>query len=82
MQQLIQLHQQLYATEKLKGAINKQVEYLEVLIDADLKLLQTGDIRMADLVIAMNNYVTAKNLVVQNTISRYQIINQINYWNK
>jgi hypothetical protein len=45
-------------------------------------LLETGDARIADLVIALNNYLTAKNLLTQNTVSRLQIINQINYWNR
>ena len=81
-QQLAQLHQQLYAIENLLGAINKQIKYIETLIDVNGKLLETGDIKMTDYVLALNNYINAKNLVVQNMISRYQVINQINYWNK
>jgi hypothetical protein len=72
----------LYAIENLLGTINKQVTYIETLIEANGKLLETGDIKMTDYVLALNNYITAKNLVVQNMISRYQVINQINYWNK
>jgi len=37
---------------------------------------------MTDYILALNNYITAKNLVVQNMIARLQIINQLNYWNK
>ncbi len=81
-QQIAQLRQQLYAIEGLLGTINKQVRYIETLIEANGKLLETGDIKMTDYVLALNNYITAKNLVVQNMISRYQVINQINYWNK
>jgi hypothetical protein len=81
-QQIAQLQQQLYAIENLLGTINKQVTYIETLIEANGKLLETGDIKMTDYVLALNNYITAKNLVVQNMISRYQVINQINYWNK
>jgi hypothetical protein len=57
-------------------------KYIETLIDANGKLLETGDIKMTDYVLALNNYITAKNLVVQNMIARLQIINQLNYWNK
>ncbi|HUS03133.1 MAG TPA: TolC family protein [Chitinophagaceae bacterium] len=81
-QQIAQLRQQLYAIEGLLGTINKQIKYIETLIEVNGKLLETGDIKMTDYVLALNNYVTAKNLVVQNMISRYQVINQINYWNK
>lgn len=81
-QQIAQLQQQLYAIENLLGTINKQIKYIETLIDVNGKLLETGDIKMTDYVLALNNYITAKNLVVQNMISRYQVINQLNYWNK
>jgi len=30
----------------------------------------------------VNNYLAAKNLLTQNNISRMQIINQLNYWNR
>jgi hypothetical protein len=81
-QQIAQLQQQLSAIENLLPVINKQIKYSETLIQANSKLLETGDIKMSDYVLALNNYITAKNLVVQNIISRYQVINQLNYWNK
>ncbi|HEY5368423.1 MAG TPA: TolC family protein [Hanamia sp.] len=80
-QQLLQLQQQLNDIESLSSNINKQIEYLETLIKVDGKLLETGDIRITDYILALNNYATAKNLVVQNQIARYQVIQQINYWN-
>jgi hypothetical protein len=80
-QQLQQLHQQLNNIESLNTNISKQIEYLETLIKVDGKLLETGDIRITDFILALNNYITAKNLVVQNQVARYQVIQQINYWN-
>jgi hypothetical protein len=80
-QQIQQLQQQLNDIESLRANINKQIEYLETLIKVDEKLLETGDIRITDYVLALNNYITAKNLVVQNQIARYQVIQQLNYWN-
>lgn len=81
-QQIAQLQQQLSSIESLQGLINKQIKYIETLIDVNGKLLETGDIKMTDYILALNNYITAKNLVVQNMIARLQIINQLNYWNK
>ena len=81
-QQVAQLQQQLNAIENLLVPINKQIKYIETLIDANGKLLETGDIKMTDYVLALNNYITAKNLVVQNMVARLQIINQLNYWHK
>ena len=80
-QQLQQLDQQLNNIESLNTNISKQIEYLETLIKVDGKLLETGYIRITDFILALNNYVTAKNLVVQNEIARLQVIQQINYWN-
>jgi hypothetical protein len=79
-QQVAQLQQQLSGIENLLDPVNNQIKYIETLIEADGKLLETGDIKMTDYVLAINNLITSKNLVVQNTINRYQVINQLNYW--
>ena len=80
-QQVQQLQQQLNAIDGLTEPINKQIEYLKTLIQVNGKLLETGDLKITDYVLALNNYITSRNLVVQNMITRYQIINQLNYWN-
>ena len=80
-QQILQLQQQLNDLQSLTAPVNKQIEYLEALIKVNGKLLETGDIRITDYVLALNNYITAKNLVVQNKIAQYQVIQQLNYWN-
>ena len=80
-QQIQQLQQQLNSLENLAAPVNKQINYLETLINVDGKLLETGDIRITDYVLALNNYITAKNLVVQNQIAKYLVIQQLNYWN-
>jgi outer membrane protein TolC len=81
-QQINQLEQQLQQTESLIGDINNQIKYSDGLIEVNTKLLETGDAKIADLIIALNNYLNAKNLLTQNKVSRMQIINQINYWNR
>lgn len=81
-QQIQQLQQQLLLMQSLESSINDQVRFLQILIEANGKLLETGDIKMTDYILALNNYITARNLLVQNKVSRYQIINQLNYWNK
>jgi outer membrane protein TolC len=81
-QQLAMLQQQLSSTQSLISEINEQIVYSQGLIDVNGKLLQTGDAKISDYVIAINNYLAAKNLLTQNNISRLQIINQINYWNR
>jgi outer membrane protein TolC len=81
-QQILQLMQQLNATNRLIDQINKQIKYTETLITVNEKLLATGDIRLTDFILSLNNYFNAKNLVTQNYISRLKIINQLNYWSR
>jgi outer membrane protein TolC len=81
-QQILQLMQQLNATNKLIDQINKQIKYTETLIGVNEKLLSTGDIRLTDFILTLNNYFNAKNLVTQNYISRLKIVSQLNYWGR
>ena len=81
-QQIAQLQQQISGNESLIRQINEQLKYSERLITVDFELMQTGDLRVADLVLAINNYLSAKYLLTQTNISRLQLINQLNYWNR
>lgn len=81
-QQVLLLKQQLEAIDLLVNKINKQIEYSHTLIIANNKLLETGDIVMRDYIIAINNYLNARNLLTLNTVNRLRIVNQINYWNR
>lgn len=81
-QQISQLYQQLSATDSLIAKITDQIRYAETLITAYLKMLETGDVKLTDLVLAINNYYSARNLLKQNNIGKLKIINQINYWNR
>ncbi len=78
-QQTMQLTQQLQATEDLLRDINQQLKYTQSLIDVNGKLLEAGEARITDYILALNNYINGKNLITQNNITRLQIINQLNY---
>jgi hypothetical protein len=58
------------------------MKFSESLIKVDTKLMQTGDLRIADLILAINNYLIIKNLKTQTNITNLQLINQLNYWNR
>lgn len=81
-QQVNQLTQQLHETESMITTINAQLKYAQSLIEVNGKLLNAGEVRIADYILALNNYMNVKNLITQNMINRMQIINQINYWNR
>ncbi|MEO6133453.1 MAG: TolC family protein [Saprospiraceae bacterium] len=81
-QQIAQWQQQLALAEQLIKQTITQIKYTEGLISAQRKQLITGDVFMADYINAIGNYLNAKNIITQNTISRLKILNQINYWNR
>ncbi len=79
-QQVLQLMKQLKETESLMDDIGHQIKYSNTLVEVNKKLLSTGEVRITDLILAINAYLTAKNLLNQNYVGRMQIINQMNYW--
>ena len=81
-QQKALLSRQLEQQQGLFLKINEQLRFIEELIKVDGKLLQTGDITIADYVIAIRNYLDVQNLLKQTNGSRLQLINQLNYWNQ
>ena len=81
-QQILQLMQQLNATDRLIEQINKQIKYTETLITVNEKLLAAGDIRLTDFILTLSNYFNARNLVTQNHITHLKIVNQLNYWGR
>ena len=81
-QQLNIILQQLAATGGLLMPINVQVKFAKRLIEVNSKLLSTGDIKISDYIIAINSYMSSKNLLRQTITNRLKLINQFNYWNK
>jgi outer membrane protein TolC len=81
-QQIAQLFQQLHATENLLTQSNEQIKYSSALIEANQKLLETGDARISDYILAIGNYLNAQNTISVYTVNQLQIINQINYWSR
>lgn len=81
-QQLNLLRQQIADQNGLYKQVSEQIKFTKSLIQVDSRLLQTGDIRIADFVIAINNYLAAQNLKRQTNITRLKLFNQLNYWNR
>ena len=79
-QQLLQLYQQLKLYENLTKDMTDQLKYSERLIEANNKLLSIGDVRIVDYLLAISNFMNAKNQLNFNEINRLQLINQVNYW--
>lgn len=81
-QQIAMLTRQLSENEALISKINEQMTYAKSLVDASRLLLDTGDISVTDYLLSMNNYITAKYLLLDNRLTRYNIINELDYWSE
>jgi outer membrane protein TolC len=80
-QQIAMLTRQLNSNEQLARQTSDQMAYAQALVDANRLLLNSGDISITDYLLSINNYLTAKNLLIENTLIRFSILNEINYWN-
>lgn len=79
-QQLAMLMQQLHGTNQLIQTIQEKLKTLQLLLKVDQRLLNTGGLHITDYMLAINNYLTIKSNLSQAKVNRYQIINQLNYW--
>ena len=79
-QQLLQLSEQLKATNELIAETNKQIQLSQELIGIYKAQLDKGLVKITDLVLAVNNYINFKTSMNQTAMNRMQIINQLNYF--
>jgi outer membrane protein TolC len=80
VQQLLMLNQKLKQTIETENQLQSQLQIADALIEADKKLLLSGDAQITDFVIAIGNVITINNSISQNKINKLQLINEINYW--
>jgi len=81
-QQVNNLWRQYRANRTISTSINEQIELAKSLVEANRRMLETGDLSMVDYLFSIREYLSAKNQILQNLIERYQIINELNYWNR
>jgi outer membrane protein TolC len=79
-QQLLMLNQKLKQAIATENQLQSQLQIADALIEADKKLLLSGDAQITDFVIAIGNVISINNTISQNKINKLQIINEINYW--
>jgi len=81
-QQIDMLTRQLAYHVPLSRQCAEQMVYAQTLIDANRLLLSTGDISVTDYLLSVSNYLNSKNLLIENTLTKFRIINEINYWSQ
>ena len=79
-QQLLILNQKLKQAVAIENQLQSQLQIVDALIEANKKLLLTGDAQITDFVIAIGNVITINNSISQNKINKLQLINENNYW--
>jgi outer membrane protein TolC len=79
-QQLLILNQKMQQLKEVDLQLQSQLQIIEALIEANKKLLVSGDAQITEYIIAVGNLIALKNAISQNNSSKLQIVNQINYW--
>nr|WP_294781489.1 TolC family protein [uncultured Flavobacterium sp.] len=79
-QQLLLLNQKFNQSTETYKVLQSQLAVAETLIEANKKLLLTGDAQITEYIIALSNIISIQNAISQNTVNKLQIINEINYW--
>lgn len=76
-QKLRQLTGQLNEYTQLISLAKKQLLYARTLVEANRKQLTTGDVRIADYLLSVNNYLNLRSVMIQNDLSRLSLLYQI-----
>lgn len=74
LQQINLIHNQIQQYQELLKIARTQMKYSQTLIEANLKQLPTGDVRMVDFILSITNYTTLKTGILQyeNNLLRLQ----------
>jgi hypothetical protein len=79
-QKVVMLENQIEALERISDKTIEQQKYVRALIDANLILLNNGDIPVSEYLLSVNNYLNVNLMLIDNTIERFSILNELNYW--
>ncbi|MBX6380287.1 MAG: TolC family protein [Thermoflavifilum aggregans] len=79
-QQISGLYQQLRETEQQILSITQKLATSEELLAVDRQLVQTGNIRITDYLLAIQQHLLVQNSLDQARIRRWQVITELNYW--
>ncbi|WP_346984596.1 TolC family protein [Chryseobacterium sp. POE27] len=78
-QQIIQINNQMEQYDKLINTANQQIIYSKTLVEANAKQLPTGDVRMVDFILSINNLLSLKGNIIQYNTTLFNLKNQLQY---
>ena len=73
------LNQQILQTRQMLNTADEQLKYSDTLIKANLKQLPTGDIRVTDFIVSINNQLNLKLSRIQYQGKLFSLFNQLKY---
>ena len=77
--QIQELMRQIKRCDKLISMAPAQFKYTKALVDANARLLGTGEVSMTDFLLSITNFMNIKAIDIQNQANRLLLINQLNY---
>ena len=78
-QQILQVNNQMEQYDKMINTANQQITYAKTLVEANAKQLPTGDVRMVDFILSINNLLSLKGNIIQYNTTLFNLKNQLQY---
>lgn len=78
-QQILQVNNQMEQYDKMISKANEQITYAKTLVEANAKQLPTGDVRMVDFILSINNLLSLKGNIIQYNTTLFNLKNQLQY---
>lgn len=78
-QQILQVNNQMEQYNKMINTANQQIIYAKTLVEANAKQLPTGDVRMVDFILSINNLLSLKGNIIQYNTILFNLKNQLQY---
>jgi outer membrane protein TolC len=78
-QMILQINNQIEQYNKIISTANEQTTYARTLVEANAKQLPTGDVRMVDFILSINNLLSLKGNIIQYNTTLFNLKNQLQY---
>ena len=77
-QQILMFNQQIQQYNQMISLAKEQLNYSNTLIEANLRQFLQGDVKIADFILSINNYLNLKLVLLQYETKTYNLNNQLN----
>lgn len=75
----LQLKNQIQLYEKIINTANQQIDYAKTLVEANAKQLPTGDVKMVDFILSIDNLLNLKANIIKYNNVLFSLRNQLKY---